>query len=360
MEIQPIETEDDYEKAIARIAGLVGAEKGTEAGEELDLLTKLVDAYETAHPTAETKPEIANAAARYTAVWRLRTRALALGARTLIMGVVNITPDSFSDGGRFLDPDAAVARSLHLLDEGADLVDLGAESTRPGSRAGGAYPAVSAQEEQARLLPVLEGILKARPQTVVSVDTYKTDTARAALAAGADIVNDVTGFTWDPALARVCAECKAGVVLSHTRGRPEEWRTQPRLGGPELVAMVRNGLASSLALAVSAGMPREAVVLDPGYGFGKRFGENYALLAHQAELLALGRPLLAGLSRKSFLGHTLAPLFGGADAPPVARERAGLAALTAAILYGASIVRVHEVRPALEAAYIADAIRAAG
>ncbi len=360
MDIRPIETEDDYEKAIARIAELVGAESGTQAAEELDLQTKLVDAYEAAHSRPETEPEAPGVTARPTAVWRLRTRALELGARTLVMGVVNITPDSFSDGGRFLDPEAAVGRAMQLLDEGADLVDLGAESTRPGSRAGGGNPTVSAQEEQARLLPVLEGILKARPQTVVSVDTYKTETARAALAAGADIVNDVTGFTWDPTLARVCAECKAGVVLSHTRGRPEEWRSQPRLAGPALVAMVRNGLASSLALAVTAGMPREAVVLDPGYGFGKRFGENYALLAHQAELLALGRPMLAGLSRKSFLGHTLAPLFGGADAPPAARERAGLAALTAAILYGASVVRVHEVRPALEAAYIADAIRAAG
>jgi dihydropteroate synthase len=360
MEIRPIETEDDYEKAIARIAELVDAEKGTEAADELNLLTRLVNAYEAAHPPAEGEQVIPSVAGRPTAVWRLRTRALELGARTLLMGVVNITPDSFSDGGRFLDPEAAVARSLQLLEEGADLVDLGAESTRPGSRAGGANPAVSTQEEQARLLPVLEGILKARPQAVISVDTYKTETARAALSAGADIVNDVTGFTWDPTLARVCAEFKAAVVLSHTRGRPEEWRTQPRLPGPELVAMVRNGLASSLALAVTAGLTREAVVLDPGYGFGKRFGENYALLAHQAELLALGRPLLAGLSRKSFLGHTLAPLFGGADAPPPARERGGLAALTAAILYGASILRVHEVRPALEAAYIADAIRAAG
>ncbi len=375
MHIRPIKNEKDYDEAIARIAELVNAERGAAAAAELDLitkaeldlLTKLVNDYESAHPPAEAVappaadagPEISNATARPSAVWRLRTRTLELGARTLVMGVVNITPDSFSDGGQFLDREAAVARSMQLLDEGADLVDLGAESTRPGSRAGGPNPAVSAQEEQARLLPVLEGIVKARPHAVVSVDTYKVETARAALAAGADIVNDVTGFTWDPTLAKVCAEFKAGVVLSHTRGLPEEWRTQPRLAATALVALVRNGLASSLALAVTAGLPREAVVLDPGYGFGKRFGENYALLAHQAELLALGRPLLAGLSRKSFLGHTLAPLFDGADAPPAARKHAGLAALTAAILYGASIVRVHEVRPAIEAACIADAIRMA-
>jgi dihydropteroate synthase len=272
------------------------------------------------------------------------------------MGVVNITPDSFSDGGFFLAPDAAVAHALQLLDEGADLLDLGAESTRPGSRAGGEAPAVSAAEEQARLLPVLEGILGARPDAIVSVDTYKAATARAALAAGAEIVNDVSGFTWDSDLAAVCAEFHAGVVLMHTRGLPEEWRTQARLAPGALLAVVRDGLVTSLAAARDAGIAAEAVVLDPGYGFGKRFDENYALLARQRELLALGRPLLAGLSRKSFLGQKLAPLNGGSTAPVEARETAGIAALTAAILNGAAMVRVHAVRPAAEAARIADAI----
>ena len=297
-------------------------------------------------------------------VWRLRTRTLELGRRTLVMGVVNITPDSFSDGGRFLDPEAAVAHALRLLDEGADILDLGAESTRPGSRAGGAQdspnaPAVSAEEEQARLLPVLKGILSARPETIVSVDTYKAATARAALAAGAEIVNDVSGFQWDPGIAAVCAEFKAGVVLMHTRGRPGEWRAQPQLPPDELLATVRTGLTASLAAAAQAGIPPQSIVLDPGYGFGKRFAENYALLARQAELLSLGRPLLAGVSRKSFLGRTLAPLFGGNDAPVEARETASLAALAAAILHGASIVRVHAVRPAVEATLIADAVLAA-
>ena len=292
--------------------------------------------------------------------WRLRTRTLELGGRTLVMGVVNITPDSFSDGGTYLDPEAAVRHGLQLLDEGADLLDLGAESTRPGTRAGGENPAVGAEEEQARLLPVLEGILRARPEAIVSVDTYKAATARAALAAGAEIVNDVSGLQWDAALAGVCGEACCGVVLSHTRGRPDEWRTQPQLDPDALLTVVRDGLAESLQGAVAAGIPPEAVVLDPGYGFGKRFGENYALLARQAELLALGRPLLAGVSRKSFLGHKLAPLFGGEPAPPGARENASLAAMTAAILRGASIVRVHAVRPAVEAARIADAVLAAG
>lgn len=272
------------------------------------------------------------------------------------MGVVNITLDSFSDGGLFLSREKAVAHGLKLIEEGADILDLGAESTRPGSRAGGANAAVSADEEQARLLPVLEGILKCLPHAVVSVDTYKAETARAALAAGAEIVNDVSGFSWDPRIAEVCAELHAGVVLSHTRGRPEEWRAQPQLEPDALLATVREGLAASLASAQRAGISPDSIVLDPGYGFGKRFGENYTLLARQSELLELGRPLLAGLSRKSFLGQTLAPLFGGEPAPVASRENASLAAMTAAILHGASIVRVHSVRHAVETARIADAI----
>jgi dihydropteroate synthase len=297
--------------------------------------------------------------------WHLRTRTLELGSRTLVMGVVNITPDSFSDGGAFLDPQAAVAHALALLDEGADILDLGAESTRPGSRAGVAAwsvwtPAVSAEQEQARLLPVIEGILRARPDVILSVDTYKAATARAALNAGAEIVNDVSGFHWNAEMASVCAEAHCGVVLMHTRGRPEEWRAQPRLGADELLATVRAGLTASLEKAAAAGIQPEAIVLDPGYGFGKRFEENYALLARQEELLALGRPLLAGVSRKSFLGRTLAPLHSGSDAPVEARETASVAALTAAILHGASMVRVHAVRPAVEAARIADAVLAGG
>jgi dihydropteroate synthase len=284
---------------------------------------------------------------------------LELGRRTLVMGVVNITPDSFSDGGLFLDSDKAVAHALRLMEEGADILDLGAESTRPGSRAGGEDATISAEQEQARLLPVVEGILNRLPHAVISVDTYKAATARAALNAGAQIINDVSGFTWDPAIAQVCGELGGGVVLTHTRGRPDEWREQPQLEADDLVTMVRVGLGASVASAAAAEIAQDAIVLDPGYGFGKRFGENYALLARQAELLTLGRPLLAGLSRKSFLAHTLAPLFGGKDAPVNARENASLAAMTTAILRGASIVRVHAVRPAVEAARIVDEILAA-
>jgi dihydropteroate synthase len=299
--------------------------------------------------------------------WQLRSRALEVGRRTLVMGIVNITPDSFSDGGRFLEPEAAVEHGLQLLDEGAEILDLGAESTRPGSSAASAFgPTVSAEEEQARLLPVLEGILRARPDAVVSVDTYKAATARAALKAGAEIVNDVSGFKWDVEMARACAEAgcgvegNSGVVLMHTRGRPEEWSAQPQLEPDELLATVREGLTVSMEKAVTAGIPPECIVLDPGYGFGKRLEENYFLLARQAELLALGRPLLAGVSRKSFLGRTLAPLHNGIDVPVMAREIAGMAAMVAAILHGASIVRVHAVRQAVEAAHIADAVVAGG
>lgn len=295
---------------------------------------------------------------RKTLPWKLRTRTLEVGRRTLVMGVVNVTPDSFSDGGLFLDAGAAVAHGLALLEEGADLLDLGAESTRPGSRAGGADAAVSAREEVARLLPVVEGILKARPESIVSVDTYKAQTARAALAAGAEIVNDVSGLLWDAELGGVCAEAGCGVVLMHTRGRPEEWREQSRLGPDALLETVRAGLEASLRRAAEAGIAPEAIVLDPGYGFGKRWEENFTLLARQAELLELGRPLLAGVSRKSFLGRALAPLYGGEDAPVEGREAGSVAALAAAILGGASVVRVHSVRAAVEAALVADAVAA--
>jgi dihydropteroate synthase len=298
--------------------------------------------------------------------WKLRSRVLELGRRTLVMGVVNITPDSFSDGGKFLHPEAAVAHALGLLDEGADLLDLGAESTRPGASVSGAagagaLPGVSADEELARLLPVLEGILKARPEAILSVDTYKSETARAALAAGAEIINDVSGFCWDPDLAAVCAEARCGVVLMHTRGRPDEWNTQPQLLPDTLLETVRAGLETSMKKAAAAGIAAESIVLDPGFGFGKRGEENFALLARQAELLTLGHPLLTGVSRKSFLGRALAPLYAGKDgggktAPVEERETASLAAMAASILHGASIVRVHRVRPAIEAALVVDAL----
>lgn len=286
--------------------------------------------------------------------WKLRSCALTLGPRTLIMGVLNVTPDSFSDGGQHASPDSAAAHALHLLDEGADILDIGGESTRPGRHA-----QVSPEEEQGRILPVIESILMTRPSAILSVDTWHASTARAAVDAGAEIVNDVSGFMWDPEMPKTCSSLQCGIVLMHSRGRPEEWHTLPPLERDEALPFVGAGLEISMGKAFDAGITADHIVIDPGYGFGKAFGENFTLLARQHELRSLGRPILAGVSRKSFLGRALADLHNGSDVPVSARGNATLAATTAAILNGAHIVRVHDVRPAVEAARIADAILAA-
>ncbi|HZU10058.1 MAG TPA: dihydropteroate synthase [Pseudacidobacterium sp.] len=283
--------------------------------------------------------------------WELRTRSLEMGSRTLVMGVLNVTPDSFSDGGQFLHVSTAVPQGLRMLDEGADILDIGGESTRPGQK-----EVLSAEEEQARVLPVIEGIRRARPDVIISVDTYKAATAIAAVRAGAEIINDVSGLLWDAEMAAACARLECGVVLMHTRGRPDQWKSQPPLKPEEVLPLVRNELRERLEDARKAGIAREKIVLDPGYGFGKRLDENYPLLANQSELLELDQPLLVGVSRKSFLAHALKPLYQGKDAPIAARLHATIAATTAAILAGASVVRVHDVRPVVEAAHIADAI----
>ena len=296
--------------------------------------------------------------------WQLRTRSLPLGLRTLVMGIVNVTPDSFSgDGLRSGNAagaaERAVEQGLRMLQEGAALLDVGGESTRPGS--GAASPrAISEAEEQDRVLPVVEALLRERPEAVISVDTYRAGTARAAVAAGAEIVNDVSGLLWDAQMAPVCAEVRCGVVVMHTRGRPDEWRTLPALAPGAVAPMVLRELRERLRAAAEAGIAAGRIVLDPGYGFGKAWEANYALLAGQSALLELGRPLLAGVSRKSFLGRTLGQLRGGQDAAPEGREHATVAACVAAVLQGASLLRVHTVQPALEAAAIADAILLAG
>ncbi len=296
--------------------------------------------------------------------WKLRSRTLELGRRTLVMGIVNVTPDSFSDGGLFFDPKVAVAHAMQLLDEGADILDLGAESTRPGSHAGGASgtpsaPAVSAEEEAARLLPVLEGILRERPDAVISVDTYKAATARAALQAGAEIVNDVSGFLWDSEMAQVCAEAGCGVVLMHTRGRPEQWRTLPHLEPDAMLATVRDGLAEVCRRLRRQEFRPKPSCSTPVTASASALRRIFPCLPGKRNSCDWDGLLLAGLSRKLFLGRTLAALHDGADAPPEARETASVAAQVVAILHGASIVRVHAVRPAVEAARIADAVLAA-
>jgi dihydropteroate synthase len=282
--------------------------------------------------------------------WNLRTRTLALGARTLVMGVLNVTPDSFSDGGQYLAPEKAVARALTMLEEGADIIDIGGESTRPGKRAG-----ITAQQEQQRVIGVIESILAAAPDAILSIDTYRAETALLAIAAGAEIVNDVSGFLWDTDMAAACAQLACGVVLMHTRGLPGEWATLPPLPPGEIVPLVHRELADRAAAALTAGIPRERLVLDPGFGFGKTGPANYPLFAGFSELLAIGYPLLAGASRKGFLAASVEARTGE-DANAKSRLHATIAAHTAAILAGASIIRVHDVRTAVEASAIADAI----
>jgi dihydropteroate synthase len=273
-----------------------------------------------------------------------------LGARTLVMGIMNVTPDSFSDGGKFLTRDHAVGHALQMLDDGADLIDVGGESTRPGARLFEA--GVSADEELRRIMPVIEDVLRERPGTVISVDTYKSQVARTAIAAGAEIVNDVSALRWDQIMPATLADLGCGAILMHTRGRPDEWRTMRP--SPDIVAEVKNDLRAWSGAAAAAGIARDHLVLDPGFGFGKNFEQNYPLLARLGELHELGFPLLAGTSRKSFIGRTLAR--EGQDAAPQDRLYGSLASVTASVLQGAHIVRVHEVKPAVDAVKVADEI----
>ena len=297
-----------------------------------------------------------NGAMRPEFTWRLRERELKLGERTLVMGVVNVTPDSFSEAGLHFSPSAAVEHGLRQLEEGADILDVGGESTRPGARV--VDKGVSAEEELRRILPVIGQVLHHQRDAVISVDTYKASVARAACQAGAQIINDISGGRWDRAMPAAMAELKCGVVLMHTRGRPDEWRNLPRLGGNELLALIKRELCACAESAMSAGVERERMVLDPGFGFGKNFGENFALLARFGELHSLGFPLLAGTSRKSFIGRALARQ--GKDLAPTERLFGSVATATAAILAGAHIVRAHDVRPTVEAARMADEILKSG
>jgi dihydropteroate synthase len=273
-----------------------------------------------------------------------------VAGRPKLLGVVNVTPDSFSDGGRFLDPDRAVEHALALLAEGADLLDLGAESTRPG---GGVYGAgareVPAAEEIDRLLPVLERL---RPLTSapISVDTRKAAVARAALAAGADLVNDVSALG-DPGMAGLVAAAGCPLVLMHSRGELATMQTGIAFG--DVVREVRDELASARARAEGAGIARAAILLDPGLGFGKTAEQNLALLAGTPELAALGSPLVVGASRKSFIGHAT-------GAPADARLPGSLAAAAAAARGGAALLRVHDVAATRQFLGILEAVEAAG
>jgi len=280
---------------------------------------------------------------------RLRSRTLILGERTLVMAVLNITPDSFSDGGAYLDSQDAVARALQLEREGADILDVGGESTRPG-----AAP-VPAEEEMRRILPVIKS-LRTELRIPISVDTRKAEVAEAALDAGAEIVNDVSGLRTDPQVGEVARRARAPLILMHMRGTPQTMQRGPF--ARDVIGDVLAGLRDSLARAQRAGLAKSQLFLDPGIGFGKKFEQNFEILARLPELARLGCPIVIGTSRKAFLGKVLAAP-SGPDAPPGERLLGTAATVTAAILGGAHIVRVHDVAEMVRVARFADHILSA-
>ena len=271
-------------------------------------------------------------------------RELRLGERTLVMGILNITPDSFSDGGVHFDPGRAVDAGLRMVEAGADILDVGGESTRPGA------DPVGEEEELRRVMPVVER-LAARTDAVISIDTYRSRTAREAVAAGASIINDISGFQYDPDLASSAAGVGAAVVLMHTRGRSRDM--YERAVYPDVVADVARELDQAITRATDGGVPRQAIIVDPGLGFAKRAEHSFVLLARLAELGVLDRPILSGPSRKSFLKDAVG------DRSPADREWATAAAVAASILNGAHIVRVHNVPAMADVTRAADRLLAA-
>lgn len=271
-------------------------------------------------------------------------RVLALGERTLVMGILNITPDSFADGGLHYDASRAVEAGLRMVEAGADILDIGGESTRPGA------DEVGAEEEMRRVLPVIEG-LSGQTSAILSIDTYKAPVAREAVARGATIINDISGLLYDPALASVAAETGAALVLMHTRGRS---KTMYQLANYKQVAdEVSEELEAAIGRAMSAGVSRDAIILDPGFGFAKLAEHSYTLLASLPRLAELDRPILSGPSRKSFLKEVLG------DRAPADREWGTAAAVTASVLFGAHIVRVHGVANMVDVVRVADRLRVA-
>src|SRR5450432_707319 len=276
---------------------------------------------------------------------KLRSRTLILGERTLIMGVLNVTPDSFSDGGNFFSQEKAVQHALQMERDGADLIDIGAESTRPGSAG------ISAEEEWSRLAPVLFA-LRARLKIPISVDTRKSEIAAKAVESGAEIINDVSGLKHDRRVAEVAARLRVPLVLMHMRGVPQTMQQKPF--ARDVLKDVAGDLRESLTIAHKAGLKNSQIILDPGIGFGKSYAQNYELLAHMPELAKLGFPLLVGTSRKGFIGATLSE--GGLPATLESKIWGTAATVTASILHGAHIVRVHDVAEMIRVARVADCI----
>lgn len=276
-------------------------------------------------------------------IWRCRGREVVCGQKTLIMGILNVTPDSFSDGGKFVDPEQAVARGLQMISEGADIIDIGGESTRPGSKP------VPAREEIRRTIPIIAE-LKKQSCGLISIDTRNAETARAAIAAGAEIINDISALA-DPQMVNVAAETGAGLVLMHMQGTPQTMQNDPRYG--DVVAEVRTFLEARAAFAIERGVAPEQIALDPGIGFGKTDEHNLALLRGIPALAAAGRPVLIGASRKGFIGRLT-------GCEPADRLAGSLAAAVFSMLRGVQILRVHDVKESCDAARLVDTLRAQG
>lgn len=274
-------------------------------------------------------------------LWKLKSREIQLGDRTLIMGVLNVTPDSFSDGGKYIEPDRAYARALQIEEEGADILDIGAESTRPGSSR------VAETEELRRLVPVLKR-LRDKLTIPICVDTYKAAVAERAIELGAEIINDPTGLTFDPNIAKVVATHDTGLVLNHMRGTPETWAKLPPM--PDPVGLTLTDLEAAVHRARRGGIEMHRMVIDPGLGFGKRKDENARLIAGMSALERIDLPILAGPSRKSFLAQTT----------PEGLLMATAAATALCIVSGAHIVRVHDVKDMVIVAQTADLVARAG
>ncbi len=272
--------------------------------------------------------------------WRCRDYALNYKDRTLIMGILNVTPDSFSDGGEFMTLEAAVEKAAHMQNDGADIIDVGGESTRPGA------DPVSEAQEIARVVPVIQRLAQ-ELSVPISVDTYKSSVAAAALDAGASIVNDISGCRFDEAMARTAASFAAGLVLMHIKGEPKNMQKNPQY--ENLMREICDYLQGSIEIALAGGVDPASIVIDPGIGFGKQLKDNFQILRELSLFQQLRQPILVGPSRKSFIGAIL-------KLPPNERLEGSIAAVTAAIIHGANIVRVHDVKQIKRAVEIADAI----
>ncbi len=275
-------------------------------------------------------------------IFRVKGTRHVIGARTWVMGVLNITPDSFYDGGRFVDACEAADHGLRMAAEGAEIIDVGGESSRPGA------DPIPAEEEIKRVIPVIS-LLRPKTTALLSVDTTKYETARAALDAGADIINDISSFRMDPRLLTLAAETGAGFILMHMQGVPKSMQVAPRYA--DVLAEVRDFLAEKIEIAAAYGLGAESLALDPGIGFGKRLEDNCTLIRGLGEIAGLGRPVVVGVSRKSMIGKIL-------DVPPEERLEGSLAAAVIGLSRGAHILRVHDVQSTVRAARVADAILA--